>query len=311
MGETPVSLPALSAEENNLVERVVDASAVIVPTVQVSLAKRIVQAGTNRVICLGASTSVPLHDDELASVSDLALRLSDGTNVVMSLSFFNDAFTGTFVPLERSVFDANRYVVKDDSKLNLVIVITGVIACLWAYSLVHNPWNRHWQSHPIIRATLLPSQIIMPIKPAVKNDKVAPAKPRNVSSLGKVRESGRIIKFPKLAREMMFVPPPPVIFNAPLGAEFFPVQPSQMLIPSGHAAKLPAKKVQDLNPPPSLNLPKAHLSVPLKPSTLESAPSLGCAEAHNPQAVSGLVPLPGEMVGYPELERIKPPPPRD
>ncbi len=59
-------------------------------TVQVTLAKRIIRAGSNKVLCLAAQTSVPLHDDDLASVSDLGLKLSDGTSVVLSLSSFND-----------------------------------------------------------------------------------------------------------------------------------------------------------------------------------------------------------------------------
>lgn len=59
-------------------------------TVQVTLAKRIVRSGSDKVFCLAAQTSVPLYEDELASVSDLGLRLSDGTSVVLSLSAFND-----------------------------------------------------------------------------------------------------------------------------------------------------------------------------------------------------------------------------
>jgi hypothetical protein len=60
------------------------------PGVQIRLAKRFVRPGSKKVTCLAAQTTVPLHDDERASVSNLALKLSDGTNVVLSLSFFED-----------------------------------------------------------------------------------------------------------------------------------------------------------------------------------------------------------------------------
>lgn len=66
----------------------------IASTMQVSLAKRIIQPGTNKVVCLAAQTTVPMEDDDIASVSDLALRLSDGTNVKVSMSFFNDVALG-------------------------------------------------------------------------------------------------------------------------------------------------------------------------------------------------------------------------
>lgn len=74
------------------------------PTVQVSLAKRIIHPKTNKVVCLAAQTTVPIAEDELASVSDLALRLSDGTNVRLSMSFFDDAVSNGFNPTFKQHF---------------------------------------------------------------------------------------------------------------------------------------------------------------------------------------------------------------
>jgi hypothetical protein len=93
-GEQP-NLPA--TDENALVERFVEASRELLPSIQVALTKRIYQPGSNRVLCLAAHTTMPLDDEQVASVSDLALRLSDGTSVALSLSFFNEQ-AGSAIP---------------------------------------------------------------------------------------------------------------------------------------------------------------------------------------------------------------------
>src|SRR5262249_28096730 len=105
------------------------------PGIQVRLAKRFVRPGSNKITCLAAQTSVPLHDDELASVSNLALKLSDGTNVVMSLSFFDDA-AGIAPPVltaNRSVINPNLYEIKTDSarlsKVLIAMALGGFLGC--------------------------------------------------------------------------------------------------------------------------------------------------------------------------------------
>src|SRR6266446_512521 len=109
MPENQVVLPEPATEENTIIERFIEASREIAPTIQVTLAKRIVQPGSNRILCLAARTSMPLNDDQAASVSDLALRLSDGTNVALTLSLFNDSAGSECIPLSRSMYDPNRY----------------------------------------------------------------------------------------------------------------------------------------------------------------------------------------------------------
>ncbi len=127
----------------------------ITPTVQVSLAKRIVQSDTNRVICLAAKTTVPIREGDLASVSDLALRLSDGTNVVLSMSFFNDApCQSSFVNAQkqsssttsaRYVYDPDRYNShrSQDASPRLWFVLGGIAITLLAIFLVAPPASLH------------------------------------------------------------------------------------------------------------------------------------------------------------------------
>jgi hypothetical protein len=140
-GEQP-NLPA--TDENALVERFVEASRELLPSIQVALTKRIYQPGSNRVLCLAAHTTMPLDDEQVASVSDLALRLSDGTSVALSLSFFNEQAGSAipfpaampypaparsrFVPFTRTVYNPNYYAERgNDSKLPVVLIATSLI----------------------------------------------------------------------------------------------------------------------------------------------------------------------------------------
>jgi hypothetical protein len=112
-------------EDTAVVDQFIEASRQIVPSVQVSLAKRIVRPGSNRVLCLAARTSMPLNEDEIASVSNLALRLSDGTNVVLSLSFFDDAAAGA-LPYSPASFSPERYQPRNDFGLPIIVLLTSI-----------------------------------------------------------------------------------------------------------------------------------------------------------------------------------------
>lgn len=126
MGDIPVTLPVvIDNDEQAVVNRFIQASRDIAPSVQVSLAKRIIRPGSNRLVCLAAHTSIPLNEDELASVSNLALRLSDGTNVRLSLSFFDDSNGGAeVVPLSRCIYDPKKY--ETPRKSNFGLFWTGL-----------------------------------------------------------------------------------------------------------------------------------------------------------------------------------------
>lgn len=132
-------IPATEEESRAVTVEPVGTS--IAPTVQVSLAKRIVHPRTNKVVCLAAQTEVPIEEDELASVSDLALRLSDGTNVRLSMSFFNENLvSASFMPgMARKAarpeppiytYDPERYETHraPDQSWRLVLVFGGICA---------------------------------------------------------------------------------------------------------------------------------------------------------------------------------------
>ncbi len=125
--------------ENQLVERFMEASRDLVPSVQITLAKRIIRPGSNKVICLAAKTSIPLRDDELASVSDLALKLSDGTNVALSLSFFNDG-GGEYSPLKRYVYSPADYKKKNGSSLGFVLIGMGMVFVAGSFALINKQY---------------------------------------------------------------------------------------------------------------------------------------------------------------------------
>jgi hypothetical protein len=133
---TPETMTPATEDESQVVERFVEASRDLVPNVQVTLAKRIIRPGTNKVVCLAAKTSIPLNDDDVASVSDLALRLSDGTNVALSLSFFNDQGVEYATPLKRYVYSPTDYNKKNKSYLGLVLI--GMAAAVMGVSLSLN-----------------------------------------------------------------------------------------------------------------------------------------------------------------------------
>jgi hypothetical protein len=146
MSENQVLLPATTDDEKGIIDdtRIVDRFAVasrdIVPSVQVTLAKRIIRPGSNRVLCLAAHTDVPLSDDDISSVSNLALRLSDGTNVALQLSFFNENETSAFVPVNRYVYEPERYsTVHSDSRLGNVIGAILAVAVGGSFLLTKNP----------------------------------------------------------------------------------------------------------------------------------------------------------------------------
>ncbi len=186
MSGTELILPGSTPDESAVVERFVDASRELVPSVQVALAKRIVRPGSNRVVCLAARTSVPLSDDERASVSDLALRLSDGTNVVLSLSFYNDDDPPP--PPARDAYErayeepvtVSYSRVDSETNLGLVVVVIALIAAGGFYASLTGPLGRlsEWKPLPkpvSAHSLVTPHKIIALHHPS-------PAAPRAVSA---------------------------------------------------------------------------------------------------------------------------------
>ncbi|HEY9755014.1 MAG TPA: hypothetical protein V6C97_07635 [Oculatellaceae cyanobacterium] len=147
---TVETMPSATDDESQVVERFMEASRDLVPNVQITLAKRIIRPGTNKVVCLAAKTSIPLHDDEVASVSDLALRLSDGTNVALSLSFFNDQGVEYATPLKRYVYSPADYNKKNRSHLGLVLMGMAAVFMAATTTLNSKPYMTfyNYASHP-------------------------------------------------------------------------------------------------------------------------------------------------------------------
>lgn len=170
MSSNQILVPESSNDDNSVVAQLVEESRDLGSSVQVSLAKRVVRAdGSNKVMCMAASHDLPLCDDEVASTSDLALKLSDGTNVKLSLSFFNDnapfvGFAGggsgraaDYIPFTRSFYDPDRYsvhTVKPESKLAPVLIGTVVVAMAGFYLAVGLPINSNLQSMQSTLATM-------------------------------------------------------------------------------------------------------------------------------------------------------------
>lgn len=150
MSGNQLSPPDKDRDEPVVVQQFIEVPQEHSSAVQVSLAKRIVTPTSSKVLCMAARTSVPVADEETASVSDLALKLADGTNVVVSLSYFNDTTVQNVLPLTRNIYDPNRYTVgSDSSSLGKVFFTIVMAAVAGFFCLANKPTNifypyLHW-----------------------------------------------------------------------------------------------------------------------------------------------------------------------
>lgn len=227
-------------EGNALVDRFTLASRELVPSVQITLAKRIIKPGTNRVVCLAARTSVPLNDDEVASVSDLALRLSDGTNVALSLSFFNENCASEYATFTHSIYDPHRYPEQTDFKLGMVVIATALAATAAFFSMASGPLNTFVNLKAGLAAITTPlikspanqaasTTGALPLKPAV-TPKAAPkpaARKAKAVFRSRPKQSGaKTARSARASRDPMFVPPPPPFpYTLPNGQDLSPYEP--------------------------------------------------------------------------------------
>lgn len=222
MQNNQLTVEGPSDEETTVVERFIDASRDLVPTVQVSLAKRIIQPGSNRVVCLAARTSFPLDDRQIASVSDLALRLSDGTNVVLSLSFFNDTAGGAAaVPFERYVYDPKRYGGRSDAWPAVAIMATILVSLAGLYTALNRPVNVSWPANFKFPSIIVETQKVTQNPAVSQSVKAKPASARKRSSSSNTREVASARRSSSAARtrtrdsSSALVPPPPPSFFVP------------------------------------------------------------------------------------------------
>lgn len=131
------------------------------PGVQIRLAKRFVRPGSKKVTCLAAQTTVPLHDDERASVSNLALKLSDGTNVVLSLSFFEDAEAPAMeaMPVGEAFSAPTLSKPKADWSLGKVLIAMTIGATVGTCLTAINPFVDDDDHTPDIATVSAPAQV--------------------------------------------------------------------------------------------------------------------------------------------------------
>lgn len=196
MTKNQLTVPEASEEQHEiarrdeLVQQVLDDPRELAPSVQVRFAKRVGRPGNSRVMMMDAQTSGPIGDEGEDSESKLALRLADGTNVQLSLSFFNEnqpALAGvggggggrrtTFTPFNSYVYEPRTYSVneRESSKLPAIMLSMAFMlgaACYGVFVLtgqVHDQFGilQKLQAAKVVTATA-PSKAIAPTKVAAK-----------------------------------------------------------------------------------------------------------------------------------------------
>jgi hypothetical protein len=162
MTNNQLTVPETSEESNVqsnlLLQQVLDNPGELAPSVQVRFAKRVGRPGASRVMMMDAQTSGPMGEQDEESESKLALRLADGTNVQLSLSFFNDnqpalANVGgggrrpNFTPFNTYVYEPRTYTIhKSESKLPLIMMTTAIVLGATCYGLITGPLSNYFQS---------------------------------------------------------------------------------------------------------------------------------------------------------------------
>jgi hypothetical protein len=270
----PTELPS---DENTVVEQFIENSKNIVPGLQVSLARRVVMPGSKKVLCMAAHTSVPLNDDEVSSVSQLALRLSDGTSCLLSLQFFNDTTGSEYIPPTYSsfVYDPERYeTVQGQSNLGVFLVATALCAIVCFYHVAKSNTNTtHTQWKPAASAAPKTTAV----KPAAKPASTSASRTTEQHSSSSLKQTSHTTvarehhaqgaphtRAPQTVHgpsQSMFVPPPPpMVYNWPAPRQFnyqqidpstmqgFPMQPPAQVAPV--QASAPAKPAQKAKPAP-------------------------------------------------------------
>jgi hypothetical protein len=172
MTNNQLTVPETSNEQIALVQQILDDPRELAPSVQVRFAKRVGRPGASRVMLMDAQTSGPIADEDEESISNLALRLADGTNVQLSLSFFNDnqpALAGasmggggrraTFAPFNTYVYEPRSYTIhKNESKLPLIMMTTAIVLAAGCYGLITGPFSNYLQTKAAkpVTATAIP-----------------------------------------------------------------------------------------------------------------------------------------------------------
>ncbi len=177
MTKNQLTVPEVSDERDELLQQVLDNPRELAPSVQVRFAKRVGRPGNSRVMMMDAHTSGPIGEDGEDSESKLALRLADGTNVQLSLSFFNEnqpALAGVggsgggrrtnFAPFTSYVYEPRTYSVheRESTKLPAIMLSMAFLlggACYGVFFLtgrVHDHFAL-LPKNPLVKAAVSPA----------------------------------------------------------------------------------------------------------------------------------------------------------
>jgi hypothetical protein len=303
----------LPPEESTLVSQFIDRSQTIIPGLQVTLAKRVVMPGSRRVLCMAAHTSVPISDNELSSVSELALRLSDGTSCLLSLKFFNDTIDSGFTNTNPFIYDPQRYeTVHGQSDLGVAILAVAFVAITGYYYAISQSMmaNMHGSSTavfhksashpafvntkvaPISTATpknLVPEAKSAPVKTTTAKATVAKSTATKSSishrSSSHVRANNN--EYAEPSRSSPFVPPPPPMMVSPM--PYNPAMSYPFYMPNNVQPLV--KKTVTAAKPKAIEQPAPKPIETVAPKAIEQ----------KAQQIESAAPAPGEAM---QLERI-------
>ncbi|MBI2812316.1 MAG: hypothetical protein HYX67_16010 [Candidatus Melainabacteria bacterium] len=228
MTKNQLTVPEVSDERDELVQQVLDNPRELAPSVQVRFAKRVGRPGNSRVMMMDAQTSGPIGEEGEDSESKLALRLADGTNVQLSLSFFNEnqpALAGAggggrrtnFAPFNTYVYEPRTYSIheRDSNRLPAIMVSMAFMlgaACYGVFFLtgqVHDqfallpkkelskpavaakpaPVKAAAKVLPVAHASAKAANEPVPVAPPITLSEIAPTKTNTKKSFAKAARS--------------------------------------------------------------------------------------------------------------------------
>lgn len=273
---------------DELVQQVLDSPGELAPAVQVRFAKRIGKPGNSRVMMMDAQTSGPAGEEHEDSESKLALRLADGTNVQLSLSFFREnqpALAGigsggggrkaSFAPFQSYAYEPRTYSVHErDSKLPLIMTSMAFLlgaACYGVFALQGQLNNQFvWYPKALLNKPAMTS--------SAPSKSVTNAKPSGTKSDGS-KSAGTKSSITSSVREVIPAAPPvsaiEIISKPSVSKNFARSSRSRAKVDSNYSPRAPRGEFFVPPPPPMTfaSPPPAKGFVPPPPPTPYTIPA--------------------------------------